>query len=133
MLAETTQGPTIGPASEGAATSGPQSILPPASGGSSSLPAWMSNVPSSSAQTPAVGVDGQSAAGAPPSVTVGEASSSGRGVSVAHDSRLSVSLSLSSSTCDAVVPSTPLSDPPFVLAQRYRSPFTFKECNSRVM
>jgi hypothetical protein len=103
--ARTTQGPAVTVVSEGSkATSQPATT----SAGTSALPPWMSIVPSSAAQTPAVGSDWKSFATTPtlPLTLLGPSSSASREVP-------------SSTSGDIVTSSIPPSDPTStVLAQR---------------
>jgi hypothetical protein len=106
VLAGTTQGPTVTVVSEAAkATSQPAAT----SAGTSALPPWMSIVPSSAAQTPAVGSDCKSFATTPtlPLTLLGPSSSASREVP-------------SSTSGDIATSSIPPPDPTStVLAQRY--------------
>jgi hypothetical protein len=108
VLAGTTQGPTVTVVSEAAkATSQPAAT----SAGTSALPPWMSIVPSSAAQTPAVGSDCKSFATTPtlPLTLLGPSSSASREVP-------------SSTSGDIATSSIPPPDPTStVLAQRYLS------------
>lgn len=122
VLAETTQGHFSGPAADGKAASTQETSQPSASGGSSSsLPAWMSNVPISAAQTPGVGSDrGQTIVPLPPPSSGGVSAIGARGCSNVslQNLELAVSLTMASPTTGTTAPGVALSDT-YVLAQRY--------------